>query len=184
MIIAALLVVLGVVAYGWRVEYRRANTTQRALDSLSVAVASAEAARVIATRVVDTARAQETKARGRLVDAFFESYISTNHAAAVANDTAATIDTLRAELRVMITSAERMRADAMAYQRTIDTLLLAHLAEREAWLAERAALTTYQTRTEQALAETRCRIGGISCPSRWQSFGVGVVVALTIAIVL
>lgn len=169
---------------GWRRERRRAATTQRALDSLAVAVRGAEAARIVATKIVDSAVQSEVKARDKLIDTYFESYITADSAKAAIRDTTATTEQLRVQLQAMVASSERLRQDAMAYQRTIDTLLLGHLTEREAWLAERAALTAYQERTADALSETTCRVGLVPCPSRWHAFGAGVLVALTFVLVL
>ena len=178
--VVLLVVALVISIVGWRRERRRADTTARALDSLAVEVHAAEAARITAMSVVERARGAEVTARERVVDTFFESYIVSDSAAATLRDSSATTEDLRARLETMVASAQRMRQDAMAYQRSIDTLLLAHTAEREAWFAERAALVALQSRTADALAVSDCRVGLVRCPSRWQSFGVGVGLTLVL----
>lgn len=89
----------------------------------------------------------------------------------IVSDSTATSDTLRAALVAVSREAERFRGEVLTYQATVDSLLTAQLVERQAWEAER-----------RAWAAVAGGCGRVRCPTRWQAFSLGVVVAVMVAV--
>lgn len=105
-----------------------------------------------------------------------------NTARRVLADTATPPDTLRQVLARTIEKVERYQVEVLRYQETVDTLLIAHVQERQALVNQVDTLTALL----EAREPTRCAIWGVSCPNRTTAFllGVGAALVLTLAVVL
>lgn len=98
----------------------------------------------------------------------------------ILSDTAASPDTLRAVLARTVEKIERYQGEVLRYQESVDSLLMAHLRERQAFTAQIDTLNALV----DAHAPTPCTYFGVRCPSRGASFVIGVAVALALVVVL
>lgn len=108
--------------------------------------------------------------------------LAVDSAMAVALDTTATIKELRLALVKTVEQAERYQAEVLRYQEAVDTMVVAHVQERQAFSETIDTLRALV----QAQAPTRCTYFGVPCPNRSAAFVLGVVSALvlTLAVVL
>lgn len=180
--LVAALVVLNLLGWVQAVRLRRnleadRITLERRLDSATVALTQARAAanraavevRVVEARVED--RATEVRARAA-------------EARETLADTAATVRALRVSLLATTEGAERLAAEVLTYRARVDTLLTSHLVERQAWAAERESLSALVDLERAATDAGRCSSLVGPCPTRWQSFGIGVLVAIAVVVLL
>ena len=93
-------------------------------------------------------------------------------------DTATPPDTLRQVLARTIEKVERYQGEVLRYQESVDSLLIAHLHERQALLNQIDTLEVLV----QASAPTPCTTFGMRCPNRTTAFVLGVGSALVLAI--
>lgn len=108
--------------------------------------------------------------------------IGLRRAKLAAEDTATPPDTMRVVLTRTIEKVERYQFEVLRYQETVDSLLIAHVQERQALVNQVDTLTALL----EAREPMRCAIWGVSCPNRTTAFllGVGAALVLTLAVVL
>ena len=104
--------------------------------------------------------------------------IGLKRAERVVQDTTISPDTLRQVLAQMVTKVTMYQAEVLRYQEVVDSLLIAHVQERQA--------VSVQIDTLTALAEARvptpCSYLGLRCPNRTTAFLLGVGSALVLAV--
>ncbi len=99
-----------------------------------------------------------------------------------ANDTAVDADSLRVALVKTVEQAEMYRQEVLRYQASVDTLLIAHVRERQH--GERQVRLMQAMIDEQAAALTPCTYFKVRCPTRAQSFVVGFAFAIAVIVLL
>lgn len=104
--------------------------------------------------------------------------LSVDSAMAVALDTSATIKELRVALVKTVEEAEAYQRQVLRYQEAVDSLLIAHVQERQAVTVQIDTLTALA----QARGSMRCAIWGVPCPNRTTAFLLGVGSALLLAV--
>lgn len=106
--------------------------------------------------------------------------LSVDSAMAVALDSSATAKDLRLTLIKTVDQAEAYQLDVLRYQEAVDSLLIAHVQERRAFVLQIDTLAALA----QARVPERCAIWGVPCPNRTTAFllGVGSALVLTIAV--
>lgn len=104
--------------------------------------------------------------------------LSVDSAMAVALDSSATLKELRLTLVKTVEQAEAYEAEVLRYQESVDTLIVAHLRERQGFLAQIDTLTALA----DAQAPTPCTRFGVRCPNRTTAFLLGVGSALLLAV--
>jgi hypothetical protein len=104
--------------------------------------------------------------------------LSLDSAMAVALDSSATIKELRVTLIKTVEQAETYQVEVLRYQEAVDTLIVAHVREREAFIAQ---IDTLKALTD-ARTPARCAIWGVPCPNRTTAFLLGVGSALVLAV--
>lgn len=100
-----------------------------------------------------------------------------NTAKRVLADTTTPPDTLRAVLMRTVEKVERYQGEVLRYQEAVDSLLIAHAQERQAFSTQIDTLTALV----QAQTPTRCAIWGVPCPNRTTAFWLGVGSAFVVA---
>lgn len=100
----------------------------------------------------------------------------------VAIDSASTPDTLRLTLINTTQLAEQYREEVLRYQASVDTLLIAHVRERQHM--ERQINVMQDVIDAQAAALAPCTRFGVRCLTRTQSFVFGFAIALTVVVLL
>lgn len=140
---------------------------QRTLAAMSRTKADTEAVRTrrSVARVDSTARATLTLA---------------DTAREVLRDSTANVAQLRASLEAVTASASHLADQVLTYEARLDTLLTTHLAERQAVANQMATMQAVMDRQAGALVAGRCSTFFGRCPTRWQAFGLGVVVAIAV----
>lgn len=91
---------------------------------------------------------------------------------------------LRMALSDVVAQAERYQAEVLTYQAHVDTLVKAHLAERQATAQQVDALQAVVDEQARALEAGRCSTFFGPCPTRWQSFALGSLVAAVVLALL
>lgn len=91
---------------------------------------------------------------------------------------------LRMALSDVVAQAERYQAEVLTYQAHVDTLVKAHLAERQATAQQVDALQAVVDEQARALEAGRCSTFFGPCPTRWQSFALGGLVAAVVLALL
>jgi hypothetical protein len=104
--------------------------------------------------------------------------LSVDSAMALAVDTSATIKDLRVALVKTVEEAEAYQRQVLRYQESVDSLLIAHVQERQAVTVQVDTLTALA----QARGSMRCAIWGVPCPNRTTAFLLGVGSALLLAV--
>lgn len=104
--------------------------------------------------------------------------LSVDSAMAVALDSTATIKELRLTLIKTVEQAEQYQAEVLRYQEAVDTMVVAHVQERQAFSETIDTLRALV----QASAPTRCTYLGVPCPNRSTAFVLGVVSAVVLAL--
>ena len=102
--------------------------------------------------------------------------LSVDSAMAVALDTSATLKELRVALIKTVEQAEAYQAEVLRYQEAVDTLLVAHLRERQAFTSQLDTLTALVDAQRPASQEWRF--------TRATAFGLGVSVGVAIVVAL
>ena len=125
--------------------------------------------------------------RRRLANRGVELDSALSTATAVLEDSLATTAELRQQLDALTSVALGYKYAAEQYAVTVDSLLVKHLAERQAWIQER----TYTVHTLAAkdsvivaLEAKRCRLLFFSCPSRVVSATLGGAAVLVAVLVV
>ena len=108
--------------------------------------------------------------------------LSVDSAMYLALDSTATIKELRVTLIKTVEQAEQYQVEVLRYQEAVDTMVVAHVQERQAFSETIDTLRALV----QASAPTPCSYLGLRCPNRSTAFVLGVVSAfvLTLAVVL
>lgn len=91
------------------------------------------------------------------------------------------VDTITPEVDTLLKAVDSVRIAALLYRTQVDSLLLAHEKERKTWqeaLAAADSAVVAQDRVIQQMQATECRVFGLPCPTRTQSFLAGTVVLL------
>ena len=102
--------------------------------------------------------------------------LSVDSAMAVALDTSATLKELRVALIKTVEQAEAYQGEVLRYQEAVDTLLVAHLRERQAFTSQLDTLTALVNAQRPASPEWRF--------TRATAFGLGVSVGVAIVVAL
>ena len=108
----------------------------------------------------------------------------TDTARAVLRDSTANVAQLRATLEATTFAASQLADEVLTYEARLDTLLTAHLAERQAVANQMGTMQAVIDAQAGALEAGRCSTFFGRCPTRWQAFGAGVVVAIAVAVLL
>jgi len=180
---AILLVAVVALASGVGMRKRQA-AWQRTVDSLTVTLDSTRAQYSIEKRRADSVTHAVRQAGHKVAEASEDLRGRLDTARAVLGDSTASQTRLRLTLAATITSAERLRAEVLTYQEKIDTLVTAHLSERQAAERQMQTLQAVVDVQARALEEGRCSSFVGQCPTRWQAFGIGVVVAIVVSVLL
>lgn len=155
---------------------------QRTIDSLEVVVDSLDERYAAVRGRTDTVVLRLRQAGHRAADA--------NLALGNAIDTANAVlaDSRSARLRValsdLVERSETYRAEVLTYERQVDTLVRAHLAERQAAGVKMDAMQAVIDVQAEALEAGRCSTFFGPCPTRWQSFALGSLVAVVVLALL
>lgn len=104
--------------------------------------------------------------------------LAVDSAMALAVDTSATIKELRVALVKTVEEAEAYQRQVLRYQEAVDSLLIAHVQERQAVTVQMDTFTALA----QARGPMRCAIWGVPCPNRTTAFLLGVGSALLLAV--
>jgi hypothetical protein len=181
--VAVNLLLLALVAFGaWWIGRAPVPDRQRTIDSLEVVVDSLNERYESVRSRTDTVVLRVRQASHRAADA--------NLALGRAIDTArAALDIdstliLRVALTDLIVRAEEYREQVLTYEAQVDTLVRAHLAERQAAGGKMEALQAVIDEQARALQEGHCSTIFGPCPTRWQSFGLGAVIAAVVVLAL
>ncbi len=181
----AVLVLLAIgLALGWRRDAARARDLEAELARRTRAFETALAVSDTARSRSDAVAVRTRSSARRLDEAREDLKGRTDSGRAILADTAAGLRELRIRLAATIASAERLDAELLTYRANVDSLLTAHLAERQAWDAEREAARAVVEVQREALEEGRCAIFFAPCPTRRTSFTLGVVVAVVVVVLL
>lgn len=180
------LVVLVAVAtlLGFLSGKRQRTDYTRAVDSLTARVRELEAAGQVARVQSDSAAVAIRRVAHLAREAREEAKGTTDTARAVLGDSTASQTRLRLTLAATTAASERLQAQVLTYEARLDTLLTAHLAERQAMAAQVEAMQAVIDTQARALEAGRCSSFVGRCPTRWQAFGAGVVVAIAVAVLL
>jgi hypothetical protein len=104
--------------------------------------------------------------------------LSVDSAMALALDSSATLKDLRVALVKTGEEAEAYQRQVLRYQAAVDSLLIAHVQERQVVTVQIDTLTALA----QARVPARCAIWGVPCPNRTTAFLLGVGSALVLAV--
>ena len=91
---------------------------------------------------------------------------------------------LRVALAEVVERAEAYRTEVLTYEAHVDTLVKAHLAERQATAQQVEAMEAVIGEQARALRAGRCSTFFGPCPTRWQSFALGGLVAAVVLALL
>ena len=94
------------------------------------------------------------------------------------------VPVLRQALSDVVARAEAYQVEVLTYQAHVDTLVKAHLAERQATAQQVDALQAVVDEQARALEAGRCSTFFGPCPTRWQSFALGGLVAAVVLALL
>lgn len=148
---------------------------QARLAATEAELAKAQATADKAAHVVNTSRA-------RLDAGDSVMRIGMRRAKAVVADSTTSLDTLRMVLARTIEKAERYQADVLRYQESVDSLLIAHVRERQSLAVRIDTMQAVIDAQEAALMP--CTRFGVRCPSRLQSLAIGFALAIAVVVVL
>lgn len=97
-------------------------------------------------------------------------------------DTTTSLDTMRVVLARTVDKVELYQQEVLRYQESVDSLLIAHVRERQSYAIQ---IDTMQAVIDaQAAALMPCTQFGVRCPTRLQSFVIGLAVAIAVVVVL
>lgn len=94
------------------------------------------------------------------------------------------VPVLRQALSEVVERAEAYRTEVLTYEAHVDTLVKAHLAERQATAQQVEAMEAVIGEQARALRAGRCSTFFGPCPTRWQSFALGSLVAVVVLALL
>lgn len=154
----------------------------RTIDSLEAVVDSLDERYASVRGRTDTVVLRVREASHRAADA----NVALGRAIDTANAVLADSGTsgLRVALAELVERAETYRAEVLTYERQVDTLIRAHLAERQAAGVKMDAMQAVMDAQEEALEAGRCSTFFGPCPTRWQSFALGSLVAAVVLALL
>jgi hypothetical protein len=175
------LVVLALVALGgWWLGRGSVPDYAARVDSLQVV---ADSLRGVASRqraATDTIVLRVREAGHRAADANLALGTALDSARQAAADSNATVGTLRVALSEVVARAEQYRAEVLTYEAQVDTLVRAHLAERQATAQQVEAMEAVIGGQARALRAGRCSTFFGRCPTRWQAFVWGAITAAVV----
>lgn len=168
-------------AIGWWVgrdhRLRWTAAWQREVDSLTYIVREQQAVLAVQRGKSDTAAVRVRRQATASHSAALQVQEAVDTARAVLRDSTANVAQLRATLEATSASASQLAEQVLTYEATLDTLLTAHLAERQAASDQMVTMQAVIDRQADALQDG-CRPNFLGrCPTRWQAFGLGIVVA-------
>lgn len=155
---------------------------QRTIDSLEVVVDSLDERYAAVRGRTDTVVLRLRQAGHRAADANLALGNAIDTANAVLADSSAA--RLRVALSDLVERSETYRAEVLTYERQVDTLVRAHLAERQAAGVKMDAMQAVMDVQAEALEAGRCSTFFGPCPTRWQSFALGSLVAVVVLALL
>ena len=155
---------------------------QRTIDSLEVVVDSLDERYAAVRGRTDTVVLRLREAGHRAADANLALGNAIDTANAVLADSNAS--RLRVALSDLVERSETYRAEVLTYERQVDTLVRAHLAERQAAGVKMDAMQAVMDVQAEALEAGRCSTFFGPCPTRWQSFALGSLVAVVVLALL
>ena len=155
---------------------------QRTIDSLEVVVDSLDERYAAVRGRTDTVVLRLREAGHRAANANLALGNAIDTANAVLADSNAA--RLRVALSDLVERSETYRAEVLTYERQVDTLVRAHLAERQAAGVKMDAMQAVMDVQAEALEAGRCSTFFGPCPTRWQSFALGSLVAVVVLALL
>lgn len=181
-VLVALALLCLVAVGGWWIGRSPIPTYQSRIDSLTVVTDSLRASAAIRRAATDTVVRRVREAGHRAADANLALGRAIDSARiALAQDS---IVPLRLALSDVIAQAEQYRTEVLTYEVRVDTLVRTYLAERQAIAAQVEAMQAVIDAQAEALTQGRCSTFFGPCPTRWQSFGIGAVLAAVVVLAL
>jgi len=181
-LVVGLLLLALVAVGGWWGGRAVTPDYQRTIDSLEVVVDSLDERYAAVRGRTDTVVLRLREAGHRAADANLALGNAIDTANAVLADSNAA--RLRVALSDLVERSETYRAEVLTYERQVDTLVRAHLAERQAAGAKMDAMQAVMDVQAEALEAGRCSTFFGPCPTRWQSFALGSLVAVVVLALL
>lgn len=150
---------------------------RREVDSLTAVIDEQRTLLAVKRGATDTAAVKARRTATASHSTALETLEAVDTARAVLSDSGANVAQFRASLEATTASAARLAEQVLTYEAVLDTLLTAHLAERQAASNQMATMQAVIDAQARAL-EDGCRPSFFGrCPTRWQAFGAGIVVA-------
>lgn len=181
-LVVGLLLLALVAVGGWWGGRAVTPDYQRTIDSLEVVVDSLDERYAAVRGRTDTVVLRLRQAGHRAADANLALGNAIDTANAVLADSSAA--RLRVALSDLVERSETYRAEVLTYERQVDTLVRAHLAERQAAGVKMDAMQAVMDVQAEALEAGRCSTFFGPCPTRWQSFALGSLVAAVVLALL
>ena len=181
-LVVGLLLLALVAVGGWWGGRAVTPDYQRTIDSLEVVVDSLDERYAAVRGRTDTVVLRLREAGHRAADANLALGNAIDTANAVLADSSAA--RLRVALSDLVERSETYRAEVLTYERQVDTLVRAHLAERQAAGVKMDAMQAVMDVQAEALEAGRCSTFFGPCPTRWQSFALGSLVAVVVLALL
>lgn len=180
---ALFLFVLALFAWGLYLSQPVPETPPDArIAQLEARLAATQAELANARDAADKAARTVNASRVRLDVGDSVMRLGIRRATATLNDSTASLDTLRVVLARTVEKAERYQSDVLRYQESVDSLLIAHVRERQSFAIQ---VDTMQALIDaQAAALVPCTRFGVRCPTRLQSFAIGFAIAIAVVVVL
>jgi anion-transporting ArsA/GET3 family ATPase len=183
--VVVLVALLGLVAIGgWWVSQGALTQYEARIANLEAVADSLEGVLARQRAVTDSTALRVREAGHRAADANLAlgNALDTARFVLAAPDT--TVKALRVALAEVVAQAEGYQAEVLTYQGWVDTLIKAHLAERQATAQQVQALQAVIDEQARALEAGRCSTFFGPCPTRWQSFTIGGLVAAVVLALL
>jgi predicted transcriptional regulator len=172
-------VVLLVLVVGLYAHVMRSEERQR----LKTEVANAERKRA-AYDSTRTVAIQNQYAAKSITKKVLERGAKLDTAVAELKGAALAVDTVTPEVATLLKAVDSVRVAALLYRTQVDSLVYMHERERKTWqdalAAADSALVAYDRVLQQQRA-AECRVFGLPCPTRTQSFLAGTVILLWLA---
>lgn len=181
-LVVGLLLLALVAVGGWWGGRAVTPDYQRTIDSLEVVVDSLDERYAAVRGRTDTVVLRLREAGHRAADANLALGNAIDTANAVLADSSSA--RLRVALSDLVERSETYRAEVLTYERQVDTLVRAHLAERQAAGVKMDAMQAVMDVQAEALEAGRCSTFFGPCPTRWQSFALGSLVAVVVLALL
>lgn len=172
-------VVLVVLVVGLYAHVMRSEARQRVRSAVATAESKRTAydsVRTVAIQFQYTAKSITKKVLER--GAKLDTTVAEMQRAALA------VDTVTPEVEALLKAVDSVRVAALLYRTQVDSLVYMHERERKTWqdalAAADSALVAYDRVLQQQRA-AECRVFGLPCPTRTQSFLAGTVILLWLA---